>query len=178
VTLARSPEIALPGRHASIVDAHVVLRRDGRILLLRRAPGLYAAGQLCLPSGHHEQGENITQTAARELAEETGIIVEPARLRMVLAMHQRNPEGSARFGFFFEPEPGWDGEPVNREPHKHTQMLWADPGDLPADTVGYTAAMAAIEQGAIFTINGWNDSESAVGTIPEDREHAEASATT
>jgi hypothetical protein len=39
-------------RHASIVDAHVLLRRDGKILLLRRAPGLYAAGQLCLPSVH------------------------------------------------------------------------------------------------------------------------------
>lgn len=143
-------------RHASIVDAHVLLRRDGKILLLRRAPGLYAAGQLCLPSGHHENGENITETATRELAEETGIIVKPASLRMVLAMHRRNPEGSARFGFFFEPI-GWDGEPVNREPHKHTEMLWVNPADLPADTVGYTsAALAAIEQGADFTINGWD----------------------
>lgn len=151
----------MPDRHASIVDAHVVLRLDDKILLLRRAPGLYAAGQLCLPSGHHENGENITETAARELAEETGIIVKPASLRMVLAMHQRNPEGSARFGFFFEPGT-WDGEPVNREPRKHTEMLWADPGDLPADTVGYTSvAIAAIEQGAIFTINGWDDPDGA-----------------
>jgi 8-oxo-dGTP diphosphatase len=167
----------LPDRHASIVDAHVVLRRDGKILLLRRAPGLYAAGQLCLPSGHHENGENIAETAARELAEETGIIVKPGSLRMVLAMHQRNPEGSARFGFFFEPA-GWHGEPVNREPHKHTEMLWADPGDLPADTVGYTAAaMAAIEQGTNFTINGWDHPDDAARTMPEDRGHAEAPAT-
>jgi hypothetical protein len=35
-------------RHMSIVDAHVILRREGRILLLRRAAGTYAAGQLCL----------------------------------------------------------------------------------------------------------------------------------
>jgi 8-oxo-dGTP pyrophosphatase MutT (NUDIX family) len=158
----------LPDRHASIVDAHVVLRRDGKILLLRRAPGLYAGGQLCLPSGHHENGENITETAARELAEETGIIVKPASLRMVLAMHQRNPEGSARFGFFFEPGI-WHGAPVNREPHKHTEMLWADPGDLPADTVGYTAvAVAAIEQGATFTINGWDHPDDAARTMPKD----------
>jgi 8-oxo-dGTP diphosphatase len=178
VTLANSSENALPDRHASIVDAHVVLRRDGKILLLRRAPGLYAGGQLCLPSGHHENGENIAESAARELAEETGIIVKPASLRIVLAMHQRNPEGSARFGFFFEPV-DWDGDPVNREPHKHTEMLWADPGDLPADTVGYTtAAMAAIEQGATFTINGWDDPDSTARTLPKDREHAEAPATT
>jgi hypothetical protein len=36
----------------SIVDAHVILRRDGKILLLRRAGGVYASGQLRLPSGH------------------------------------------------------------------------------------------------------------------------------
>jgi hypothetical protein len=36
-------------------------------------------------------------------------------------------------------------------------MLWANPADLPADTVGYTsAALAAIEEGANFTINGWD----------------------
>lgn len=175
--LIRSPGDRLPDRHASIVDAHVVLRRGGKILLLRRAPGLYAAGQFCLPSGHHEQGENITQTAARELAEETGIIVTATCLRMVLAMHQRNPEGSARFGFFFQPD-AWDGDPVNREPNKHTEMLWADPSDLPAETVGYTAAaLAAIEQGATFTINGWDGPDSAARTKPEDREHAAAPAT-
>jgi len=35
-------------RHMSIVDAHVILRRDGKILLLRRVGDVYASGQLCL----------------------------------------------------------------------------------------------------------------------------------
>ena len=97
---------------------------------------------------------------------------------MVLAMHQRNPEGSARFGFFFEPV-DWDGEPVNREPRKHTEMLWAEPGDLPADTVGYTAAaVTAIEHGATFTINGWDEPQDAAPAIPKEGEHAAAPATT
>jgi 8-oxo-dGTP diphosphatase len=37
-----------PDRYASIVDVHVILRRGGRILLLRRAGDTYASGQLCL----------------------------------------------------------------------------------------------------------------------------------
>jgi hypothetical protein len=37
-------------RHMSIVDAHVILRCEGKILLLRRAADTYAAGQLCLAS--------------------------------------------------------------------------------------------------------------------------------
>ena len=123
----------------------------------------------CMPPASYASRQVITKTARtsrkppRANSPKTGIIVKPASLRMVLAMHQRNPEGSARFGFFFEPD-AWDGDPGNREPHKHTEMLWADPGDLPADTVGYTAAaLAVIEQGAIFTINGWDDPDNAAG---------------
>jgi 8-oxo-dGTP diphosphatase len=143
-------------RHLSVVDAHVILRRDGKVLLLRRAANLYAAGQLCLPSGHHEAGEHIAATAARETAEETGIILNASTLPLVLAMHQRNPDGQARFGFFFEPLQ-WAGKPVNREPHKHTELIWASPRQLPPDTVDYAAkAITAIEQGSRFTINGWD----------------------
>jgi hypothetical protein len=58
-------------RYASIVDVHVILRRGGRVLLLRRAGETYASGQLCLPSGHMEQGESIVQAAVRETYEGT-----------------------------------------------------------------------------------------------------------
>jgi hypothetical protein len=71
---------------------------------------------------------------------------------MVLAMHQRNLHGQPRFGFFFEPE-HWSGEPVNREPGKHSELIWADPAHLPPDTVDYTAtAISAIEEGKHFLV--------------------------
>jgi hypothetical protein len=41
-----------PERYASIVDVHVILRRSGRILLLRRSGETWATGQPCLPSVH------------------------------------------------------------------------------------------------------------------------------
>jgi hypothetical protein len=34
-------------RYLSIVDVHVILRREGTILLLRRAGNVYATGMLC-----------------------------------------------------------------------------------------------------------------------------------
>ena len=80
-----------PDRFASIIDVHVILRRAGRVLLLRRAGDVYATGQLCLPSGHLEHGESICQAAVREAFEETGIALGPATLRHVLSIHQRNP---------------------------------------------------------------------------------------
>jgi 8-oxo-dGTP diphosphatase len=143
-------------RYASIVDVHVILRRRGQILLLRRGGDVYASGQLCLPSGHLEHGESVIDAAVRETREETGITLDPAALRHVLSIHQRNPGTShARIGFVFTPRT-WDGEPVNAEPHKHAELIWADPARLPLDTVGYTAAViAAVEQGLAFTLNGW-----------------------
>jgi 8-oxo-dGTP diphosphatase len=59
----------MPDRFASVIDVHVILRRAGRVLLLRRAGDVYASGQFCLPSGHMEQGESIYQAAVRETLE-------------------------------------------------------------------------------------------------------------
>lgn len=143
-------------RYASIVDVHVILRRGGKVLLLRRTGDTYASGQLCLPSGHVDEGESVLTAAVRETREETGITLDPAALRHVLSIHQRGPDtGHARIGFAFTPS-SWDGEPVNTEPHKHSALVWADPACLPPDTVGYTAAViTAVEQGLTFTLNGW-----------------------
>ena len=35
-------------RFSSVVDVHVILRRAGRVLLLRRAGAVFASGQFCL----------------------------------------------------------------------------------------------------------------------------------
>ncbi len=143
-------------RFTSIIDVHVILRRADRVLLLRRVGDVFASGQLCLPSGHLERGENVHQAAVRETFEETGIVLDPAALQHVLSIHQRNPGTvHARIGFAFTPGE-WDGEPVNAEPHKHSELAWADPAALQPDTAEYTAAViTAAERGLTFTLNGW-----------------------
>jgi len=146
----------VPDRFTSIIDAHVILRREGRVLLLRRAGDVFASGELCLPSGHLEWGESISQAAAREAFEETGIVLDPGVLRHVVSIHQRNPGTvDTRVGFAFAPT-AWEGEPVNAEPDKHSELVWADPAALPPDTAEYTAAViTAAERGLTFTLNGW-----------------------
>jgi 8-oxo-dGTP diphosphatase len=96
----------VPDRFTSIIDVHVVLRRAGQILLLRRAGDVYASGQLCLPSGHLEDGENILEAAVRETKEETGVTLDPATMRLTLSIHQRHPGTThTRIGFVFDPGP-------------------------------------------------------------------------
>ncbi len=143
-------------RYLSIVDVHAILRRRGKILLLCRAGNVYATGMLCLPSGHLEDGESVLSAAVRETKEETGIALEPAALRLVLSIHERHPGTThPRIRFAFEPV-SWHCEPVNAEPGKCSELLWAHPARLPPDTVGYTAAIInAVERGTIFALNGW-----------------------
>jgi 8-oxo-dGTP pyrophosphatase MutT (NUDIX family) len=143
-------------RYRSVVDLYVLLQRaDGMILLLERAGTGYADGQLCPPSGHLEAGESVVQGGIREAHEEVGVLIDPADLVFSHVVHHRNPEGQPRIGFFFTVT-RWQGEPVNREPHKCAGLHWADPARLPANTVPYTAAaLTAIARRAAFSLDGW-----------------------
>lgn len=122
---------------------HVFLIHQGRILLMRRAGSGYADGQLGLPAGHVDLGETPTASAVREVAEELGVVLDPAELRPGGTMFRNSQE--PRVDIFFTTR-SWDGVPEIREPHKCTELVWADPGQLPDD---------ALE----FIGQAWNDAQ-------------------
>jgi 8-oxo-dGTP diphosphatase len=142
-------------RHRSIVDVHVILRRDGKVLMGRRANTGYGDGQLHLPSGHLEPGESVVDGAIREAAEEIGVGIRAEDLRFRHVMHRFSPDSADRVGFFFEAV-RWAGEPWNREPGKCSELVWVDPAALPADVIPYPAAgVTAIQGGIPFSLHGW-----------------------
>jgi len=76
-----------------LVEASVVLmRHDGRALLLRRRPDDRSfAHKWCLPGGRIERGESPNETAVREAREETGIaprIEESLGPRRITLIHR------------------------------------------------------------------------------------------
>jgi 8-oxo-dGTP pyrophosphatase MutT (NUDIX family) len=141
------------------IDAYMLLERAGRVLMLRRSPdAAYAAGLLCPPSGHVEENEDVVEAAIRETAEETGVILRPDQVRCAAVVHHQGPAGQARIGWFFTAQPGWTGDPVNREPAKHAALVWIDPTALPDDLVAYTwAGLRAYQAGAPFAIHFQRD---------------------
>ena len=60
-----------------------------------------------------------------------------------------------RVDFFFTASE-WEGTPQICEPHKCTELAWADPADLPAGILEYiSAAMANLGQSRHFSEHGW-----------------------
>ncbi|OEV03755.1 hypothetical protein AN219_37945 [Streptomyces nanshensis] len=149
-------------RHTRVVDVFVLLRRrDGRVLLLRRAGDSYASGLLCPPSGHLEAGETVTEGTLREAAEEVGVHISPDDARFCHLIDHRSPEGQQRLGVAFAVG-RWSGEIHNREPHKHSELVWVDPADPPGDCVPYTAALlAAVTDDRVFSAHGYAGAQSS-----------------
>jgi ADP-ribose pyrophosphatase YjhB (NUDIX family) len=73
VSTAPDPR-AYPDRPYLAVSAAII--RDGRVLVVRRARGP-ALGVWTLPGGVVEAGETLSEALAREVAEETGLSIEP-----------------------------------------------------------------------------------------------------
>lgn len=145
----------MPERYRSIIDVHVILERDGEILLLERQGTGYCDGMLHLPSGHLDEGEPVTDGAAREAFEEVGVRINLQDLRLAAVVHHRQRPDLARVGIFFVTD-RWDGEPYNAEPHKCGKLLWHDPAVLPSNTIDYPAAgINAYLTGTSLTLHGW-----------------------
>ena len=120
----------MPDRH--LIDVHVLLVRDGRVLLSRRrdANPLFD-GRWHLPSGKLDAGESVLAAAVREAEEEVGVVLDPADLRLVHTVHARRTGLEPRLGLFFEART-WAGEPVNREPDKCSELNYFPVNSPPA----------------------------------------------
>lgn len=141
--------------YTSFVDVLIILVRDDQILLARRANTGYADGEWNLPSGKLEADEDLVTAVIRETREEIAIDLDADELDMVTVVHNRNPNGRARVGFFFRAR-RWLGEPRNAEPHKCSQIAWFPLDRLPANTVPYTrAGIEQFRRGQTFGLRGW-----------------------
>ncbi len=152
-------------RHAEIVDVHLILRGQDRVLLARRANTGYADGLWNAPSGHVEDGEDVRTAMIREAFEEIGVVIDPAELRVALVMQHRAPKENARTGWFFEAR-RWSGEVVNREPHKCAGVEWFALDALPEDMVAYCrAGVDAYRAGDRFVLH-WHHADDSIGYPP------------
>ncbi|MFB7591956.1 NUDIX domain-containing protein [Streptomyces sp. NPDC056169] len=111
----------------------VLLQRpgDGRVLTLRhQLSSWHSPDLLTVVGGRLEAGEFFDEGSARELVEETGIRVPPARLEFCQLVHLHAADGERLAGVVFLARE-WEGDPYNREPDTHTELVWVDPASPP-----------------------------------------------
>lgn len=135
------------------VGVHVLCERGDEVLLLRRAGTGFFDGCFSLPGGHVEEGESAFAAAARELAEETGLVVARSELDWLGAVHRRSD--TSRIDFFLQAR-SWQGEARILEPDKCDLMCWRSRQTLPQPMVAYVEL--ALRQPAMpwFLELGWD----------------------
>ncbi|KOU12742.1 MULTISPECIES: NUDIX domain-containing protein [Streptomyces] len=134
-------------------------KATNRVVLLQRSENAkFAQGLWDLPVGKSEPGEPITETAVRELYEETGLTVKPESLKVAHIIHGawgvEAPNGFLTVVFAAH---DWTGEPENREPRKHSQVRWFDANAIPKAFVETTASAlhSYLTDGVPVSLNGW-----------------------
>ncbi|WP_298603535.1 NUDIX hydrolase [Zoogloea sp.] len=140
-------------RHPGIpTGVHVLLERDGRVLLMRRAGTGFFDGLYSLPGGHVEEGESLRATAVREMREELGIELAEDALAVLGVVHRRSDTN--RIDFFLRAQ-AWLGEPRIAEPNKCDDLRWFAPDALPEAIVPYVRDALAAGAGPWIAESGW-----------------------
>jgi len=103
------------------VGVAVIILRGGRVLFGKRR-GSHGAGTWALPGGHLEFGESVEGCAIREVAEETGLLLESVRLGPYtndIFQHERK-----HYVTLFVVAHSAFGNPEVREPEKCECWAW------------------------------------------------------
>ena len=159
----------MPHRFRLRAAVYGLLRSDGRLLLMRRAGSGYRDRTLALPAGHLDGGEDAVSGLVRELAEELGIAADPGSCRLATVVHSgpEDADDEEYLNLFFTVG-AWTGTPQIREPALCTELVWADPGHLPPDTIDYLpAVLAGIAAGRPLLLANWPARPAAGGVVPE-----------
>lgn len=141
-------------RFTYVGSAYLLLIREGKILLLRRANTGFMDGMYGLPAGHLEGGETAREGGAREAHEEIGINIHPADMEVVHVMHRKAAQDE-RFDIFMMAR-AHEGEVQNKEPEKCDDLSWFPLEALPENTIDYIrVALRHVQSGTCYSEYGW-----------------------
>lgn len=123
-------------RFRPFVAVHLLLIREGTVLLQRRYNTGWQDGKYGTIAGHIDGNETIRHAMIREAKEEGGIAVANDNLRVVHVLH-RMAENKKEYIDFFLTTEKWEGEPQIMENDKCDDLQWFPLTALPENMVPY-----------------------------------------
>jgi 8-oxo-dGTP diphosphatase len=125
-------ETARHSRHFQlIVDVHLLLLRDGNLLLGRRANTGYGDGAYEPPSDRLTERETLVEAAVRVAKAQVGVGLDPARVSLAHVMH--DVSGAGRMAFFLSAD-DWIGE-TGATTGSYSDLDWFPLTQLPANMI-------------------------------------------
>jgi mutator protein MutT len=111
----------------------IMLQKNNEVLLVKRCNSDWMNDYWSFPGGLLEENESLPEAATRETEEEIGVVVQPDDFELlhVLQVHKHPKNNKDILGFYFKAEL-WQGDLVNKEPHKHSAFGWFAINDLPS----------------------------------------------
>lgn len=134
-----------------VVAAHLLLRRPGQVLMLRRHNTGWEDGKYSVVAGHVEGGESAVGAVIREAYEEAGVSISVEDLEFAHVMHRRKADGDEKLDVWFACD-RFTNAPYNAEPEKCDDLKWFSWDGLPQNVVPYVrTVLELIARGAKFS---------------------------
>ena len=128
------------------VGVGAVIVDDGRVLLVKRKYEPLA-GQWSLPGGAVDVGETLEEAVAREMLEETGLVVDVGPVIEVFDRITRDDDGRVRYHFVLVDYLCWPVGGTLAAASDVADAVFADPADLAR--YGLTAKATAVIERAL-----------------------------
>jgi len=135
----------------------IILKKDNQVLLVQRHNTDWMSGYWNFPGGLLEENETLASAAAREIFEETNVIVQPSDFTLAHVLHVRTNNNNTKdiIGIYFMTQ-SWQGTPINKEPDKHSNIGWFDSNELPFQTTEHALlAIEILKTDTKYSENGW-----------------------
>ncbi len=139
-----------------MVKVYVVLLLilNDSVLLLKRENTGFGDGLYSFSGGGCEQDETPTNAVIREAQEELGVAIKLEDLELVHTLSRNGTENNLILLFFKASK--WRGEVTNKEPNKHSELLWAPMNLIPDNMISaHKQALDAVKKNILYSEHGW-----------------------
>ena len=120
-------------RFKQVISVGIILvNKNNEVLFQKRCNTGYMDGKYALVAGHLEPNESMQSGVIREIKEEIGIELEKEKVSFVCLVRRGNDNEYINTYFKYE---NFDGDVVNMEPDKCSELKWFNINDLPSNII-------------------------------------------